>query len=103
MFKRFDAGIYNISKVEIEKEDSTGHFKQLFFLFLICTSFWVIYIKRETILRKLRSLIPVYNSSSPTQDQTINYSHLPEHDNAALVSNEQIFEPESPQELKINV
>ena len=103
MFHRFHARINNISKVEIEKEDSTGHFKQLFILFLIFISFYVIYVKRETILRKLRSLVPVRHSSSPTQDQTINYSQLPEHDNAALVSNEQIFEPESPQELKINV
>ncbi len=96
MFSRFH------SKVEIEQAEN-GYFKKLFFLFIIFVSFYVIYVYRETILRKLRSLIPVRHSSSPSQDQTINYSHLPEHDNAVLVSNEQIFEPESPQELKINV
>ena len=102
MSARFRAKINDISKVEIE-DDSIGYNKKLFFLFLIFILSYVIYVYRELILRNLRSIVPVRHSSSPTQDQTISYSHLPEHDNAALVSNEQIFEPESPQELKINV
>lgn len=101
-FRDFSDPIHDQFSVEIE-QDSTGYNKKLFFLFMILILSYISYVYRENILRKLRSLVPVRHSSSPTQDQTINYSHLPEHDNAALVSNEQIFEPESPQELKINV
>ena len=90
-------------QVEIDNANESSYFAKLFWLFIFSALFYAIYTNREMILRKLRSFVPVQAPSSPAQDQTVNYSHLPEHDNAALVSNEQLYEPETPQELKINV
>ena len=90
-------------QVDIENANESGYFGKLFWLFIFSALFYAIYTNREMILRKLRSFIPVQAPSSPAHDQTVNYSDLPENDNAALVSNEQLYEPEAPQELRINV
>ncbi|CAG5103822.1 Oidioi.mRNA.OKI2018_I69.chr1.g953.t1.cds [Oikopleura dioica] len=100
---QFSDPIHDQFSVEIDNANESGYFAKLFWLFIFSALFYAIYTNREMILRKLRSFVPVQAPSSPAQDQTVNYSHLPEHDNAALVSNEQLYEPETPQELKINV